>query len=135
MREQTLSIIKPDAVANNVIGEIYTRFERASLWIINAKMLTMTDEMAKEFYPEHADRPFFGDLVKYMTSGSIMVQALFGENAIAKHRLLLGNTDPKKASYGTIRHDYGKNLDANAAHGSDSPHSAKTEIEFFFGDK
>lgn len=130
--ERTLSIIKPDAVAKNVIGEIYTRFEQAGLRIIAAKMVNLSREQAEGFYAEHKERPFFNDLVAFMTSGPVMVQVLEGENAIAKNRELMGATDPKKADAGTIRADFAQSVDANAVHGSDSPESAQREVSYFF---
>lgn len=130
--EQTLSIIKPDAVAKNVIGEIYTRFERAGLRIIAAKMVRMTESEAKEFYSIHKDKPFFNDLITFMTSGPVMVQVLEGRDAVLKNREIMGATDPQKALPGTIRHDYATSVDANAVHGSDSLENAKKEILFFF---
>ena len=131
--ERTLSIIKPDAVAKNVIGKIYSRFESNGLKIVEAKMQTLTQELAEGFYAEHNGRPFFVDLVKFMTSGPVIVQALEGENAIAKHRELMGATNPKEAAPGTIRADFAESIDANAVHGSDSPESAAREVAYFFG--
>jgi nucleoside-diphosphate kinase len=130
--ERTLSIIKPDAVERNVIGEIYTRFERAGLKIVAAKMTWLARPDAEGFYAVHRERPFFKDLVEFMTSGPVMIQVLEGDNAIAKNRDLMGATDPKKAAPGTIRADFAQSIDANAVHGSDSPETAETEIEFFF---
>lgn len=130
--ERTLSIIKPDAVAKNVIGQIYTRFENAGLKIIAARMLQMSRVEAEGFYAVHRERPFFKDLVDFMISGPVMVQALEGEDAIAKNRELMGATDPKKADKGTIRADFADSIDANAVHGSDSPEAAAAEIKFFF---
>jgi nucleoside-diphosphate kinase len=130
--ERTLSIIKPDAVAKNVIGEIYTRFEKAGLKIVAAKMMWLSQTDAEGFYAVHRGRPFFGDLVRFMTSGPVMIQALEGENAIAKNRELMGATDPKKAAPGTIRADFAESIDANAVHGSDGEETARTEIAFFF---
>ncbi len=130
--ERTLSIIKPDAVAKNVIGEIYSRFERAGLKIVAAKMTWLARPDAEGFYAVHRERPFFKDLVDFMTSGPVMIQVLEGENAIARNRDLMGATDPKKAAPGTIRADFAQSIDANAVHGSDGPETAKTEIEFFF---
>jgi nucleoside-diphosphate kinase len=130
--ERTLSIIKPDAVARNVIGEIYTRFERAGLKIVAAKMTRLARPDAEGFYAVHRERPFFKDLVEFMTSGPVMIQVLEGDNAIAKNRDLMGATDPKKAAAGTIRADFAQSIDANAVHGSDGPETAETEIEFFF---
>ena len=131
--EQTLSIIKPDAVAKNVIGEIYTRFEKAGLTIAQAKKIQLTAEQAGGFYAEHRERPFFKDLVKFMTSGPIMVQVIAGENAVELNRKLMGATNPKDAQEGTIRADFAESIDANAVHGSDSLAAAAREIEFFFG--
>ncbi len=130
--EQTLSIIKPDAVAKNVIGQIYTRFESAGLKIVAAKMLYLTKQEAEDFYAVHRQRPFFKDLVKFMTQGPVMIQVLRGENAVMKNRQLMGDTDPKKAAAGTIRADFAESIDANAVHGSDSPATAQQEINFFF---
>ena len=130
--ERTLSIIKPDAVARNVIGEIYTRFERAGLKIVAAKMTWLARPDAEGFYAVHRERPFFKDLIEFMTSGPVMIQVLEGDNAIAKNRDLMGATDPKKAAAGTIRADFAQSIDANAVHGSDGPETAETEIEFFF---
>jgi nucleoside-diphosphate kinase len=130
--ERTLSIIKPDAVEKNAIGEIYTRFERAGLKIVAAKMTWLARPDAEGFYAVHRERPFFKDLVEFMTSGPVMIQVLEGDNAIAKNRDLMGATDPKKAAAGTIRADFARSIDANAVHGSDGPDTAETEIEFFF---
>jgi len=130
--ERTLSIIKPDAVSKNVIGAIYSRFENAGLKIIAAKMARLTREQAEGFYAVHKDRPFFGELVAFMTSGPVMIQVLEGEDAVAKNRELMGATDPKKAAPGTIRADFADSIDANAVHGSDSLENAKIEIDFFF---
>ena len=130
--QRTLSIVKPDAVAKNVIGEIYSRFEKAGLKIIAAKMVHLSEQEAGKFYAVHKERPFFGELVKFMTSGPVMVQVLEGENAIAKNRELMGATDPKKADKGTIRADFAESIDANAVHGSDAPENAAVEIAFFF---
>ena len=130
--ERTLSIIKPDAVAKNVIGQIYTRFENAGLKVIAAKMVWLSKQEAEGFYAVHRERPFFRDLVDFMISGPVMVQALEGENAIAKNRELMGATDPKKAEKGTIRADFAASIDANAVHGSDGPDTAKVEIAYFF---
>jgi len=132
--ERTLSIIKPDAVAKNVIGDIYSRFEKAGLQIVGAKMLHLSKEQAEGFYAEHAERGFFADLVSFMTSGPVMVQVLEGEGAIAKNRELMGATNPKEAALGTIRADFASSIDANAAHGSDAPESAAREISYFFKD-
>ena len=130
--ERTLSIIKPDAVAKNVIGEIYSRFERAGLKIVAAKMTWLAQPDAEGFYAVHRDRPFFKDLVGFMTSGPVMIQVLEGENAIARNRDLMGATDPKKAAPGTIRADFAKSIDANAVHGSDGADTARVEIAYFF---
>lgn len=130
--ERTLSIIKPDAVAKNVIGEIYSRFEKAGLKIVGAKMKQLSQQEAEGFYAVHKERPFFGDLVKFMVSGPVMIQALEGDNAIAKNRELMGATDPKKAAPGTIRADFAQSIDANAVHGSDAPETAAAEIAYFF---
>ena len=131
--EQTLSIIKPDAVAKNVIGEIYTRFEKANLKIVKAMMVHLTKEEAEGFYAVNKERPFFNDLVTFMTSGPVMIQALEGDNAVLKNRELMGATNPKEADAGTIRADFADSIDANAVHGSDSLENAKIEIEYFFG--
>jgi nucleoside-diphosphate kinase len=133
--ERTLSIIKPDAVAKNVIGQIYTRFENAGLKIVAAQMRHLSRSEAEGFYAVHKARPFFNDLVTFMISGPVMIQALEGENAILKHRDLMGATDPKKADKGTIRADFADSIDANAVHGSDSAENAKIEIEYFFATK
>ena len=130
--QRTLSIIKPDAVAKNVIGKIYQRFEDAGLRIVAARLAYLSEREAGEFYAVHRERPFFKDLVKFMTSGPVMVQVLEGENAIAKNRELMGATDPKKADPGTIRADFAESIDANAVHGSDAPETAAVEIAFFF---
>ena len=130
--ERTLSIVKPDAVAKNVIGEIYSRFERAGLKIVAAKMSWLARADAEGFYAVHRGRPFFADLVEFMTSGPVMIQVLEGENAIAKNRDLMGATHPKKAAPGTIRADFAQSIDANAVHGSDGPETARTEIAYFF---
>jgi nucleoside-diphosphate kinase len=130
--ERTFSIIKPDAVAKNVIGEIYSRFEKAGLKIIAAKMLHLSKEQAEGFYAVHKERPFFNDLVAFMTSGPVMIQVLEGENAIAQNRAIMGATNPKDAEPGTIRADFADTIDENAVHGSDGPDTAKTEIAFFF---
>ncbi|HEV3240394.1 MAG TPA: nucleoside-diphosphate kinase [Casimicrobiaceae bacterium] len=130
--ERTLSIIKPDAVAKNVIGEIYTRFERAGLKIVAAKMSWLARPDAEGFYAVHRERPFFTGLVDFMTSGPVMIQVLEGENAIARNRDLMGATDPKNAAPGTIRADFAQSIDNNAVHGSDGPDTAESEIEFFF---
>ena len=133
--EQTLSIIKPDAVAKNVIGQIYSRFENAGFRIVASKMIHLDQEMAKGFYAVHKDRPFFNDLMTFMTSGPVMVQVLEGENAVAKHREIMGATNPQEADVGTIRADFAESLDENAVHGSDSLENAAIEINYFFGDK
>ena len=130
--ERTLSIIKPDAVAKNVIGEIYSRFERAGLRIVAAKMTWLARPDAEGFYAVHRGRPFFNDLVAFMTSGPVMIQVLEGDNAIAKNRDLMGATDPKQAAPGTIRADFARSIDANAVHGSDGAETAKVEIAYFF---
>ena len=130
--QRTLSIIKPDAVAKNVIGEIYRRFEGAGLKIVAARMMHLTKEQAGEFYAVHAERPFYNDLCDFMSSGPIMVQALEGDNAIALNRELMGATNPKEAAPGTIRADFADSIDANAVHGSDAPETAAQEIRFFF---
>ena len=130
--ERTLSIIKPDAVAKNVIGQIYARFEAAGLKVVAARMMWLSQHQAEGFYAVHRERPFFRDLVKFMTTGPVMVQVLEGENAIAKNRELMGATDPKKAAKGTIRADFAASIDANAVHGSDSAQNAAVEIAYFF---
>ena len=130
--ERTLSIVKPDAVAKNVIGQIYTRFENAGLKVIAAKMKHLSRAEAEGFYAVHKERPFFKDLVDFMVSGPVMIQALEGEGAIAKNRDLMGATDPKKAEKGTIRADFADSIDANAVHGSDSAENAANEIAYFF---
>ena len=130
--ERTLSIIKPDAVAKNVIGEIYSRFEKAGLVIVGSKMLHLSEEKAGGFYAEHKGRPFYNDLVTFMTSGPVVVQVLEGEDAIALNREIMGATNPQEADPGTIRADFAKSIDANAVHGSDSSTSASREIEYFF---
>jgi nucleoside-diphosphate kinase len=132
--ERTFSIIKPDAVAKNVIGEIVSRFEKNGLRIIAMRMLHMTREQAEGFYAVHRERPFFKDLVTFMTSGPVVVQVLEGENAIARNRELMGATNPQDAARGTIRADFAKTVDENAVHGSDAPETAAQEIEFFFGE-
>ena len=132
--ERTLSIIKPDAVAKNAIGEIYSRFEKNGLKIIAARMRQLSRAEAEAFYGVHRQRPFFKDLVDFMVSGPIMVQVLEGENAIAQNRDLMGATDPKKAAKGTIRADFADSIDANAVHGSDSAQTAATEVAFFFSE-
>ena len=131
--QRTLSIIKPDAVAKNVIGKIYTRFENAGLKIVAARMAQLSKAEAEGFYAVHAARPFFGDLVKFMISGPVMIQALEGENAVQVHRDLMGATNPKEAAAGTIRADFAESIDANAVHGSDSAENAVIEIAYFFG--
>lgn len=130
--ERTLSIIKPDAVAKNVIGEIYTRFEQAGLKIVAARMMHLSREQAEGFYAVHRQRPFFKDLVDFMISGPVLIQVLEGQNAIQKNRDLMGATDPRKAAPGTIRADFAQSIDANAVHGSDSPETALAEIAYFF---
>ena len=130
--ERTFSMIKPDAVSRNLIGEIYRRFEGAGLRIVAARMIRLRREDAEGFYAEHRERGFFGDLVKYMTSGAVVVQVLEGDDAVAANRRLMGATDPKKAEPGTIRADFAQSIDANAVHGSDSAASAAREIAFFF---
>lgn len=130
--ERTLSIIKPDAVAKNVIGQIYARFEAAGLKVVAARMMRLSREQAEAFYGVHKGRPFFKDLVEFMISGPVMVQALEGENAILKNRELMGATDPKKAAPGTIRASFADSIDANAVHGSDAVETAQVEIAFFF---
>src|SRR5215469_8942937 len=130
--ERTLSIIKPDAVAKNVIGEIYSRFERAGLRIVAAKMTWLARPDAEGFYAVHRERPFFGGLVEFMTSGPVMVQVLEGKDAVARNREVMGATDPKKAAAGTIRADFAEDIEANSVHGSDSAANAANEIAFFF---
>lgn len=132
--ERTLSIIKPDAVAKNVIGQINARFEQAGLQLVAMKMVQLTEATAGGFYAEHKELPFFNDLVGFMTSGPVLVQVLEGEGAIAKNRELMGATNPKEAAAGTIRADFAETIDANAVHGSDSPESAKREIGYFFAE-
>ena len=132
--ERTLSIIKPDAVAKNVIGQIYSRFEDAGFKIIAAKMIHLDEVMASGFYAIHKERPFFNDLISFMTSGPVIVQVLEGENAVAKHREIMGATNPEDASPGTIRADFAETLDENAVHGSDSLENAAIEIAYFFGE-
>ena len=131
--ERTISIIKPDAVAKNVIGEIYKRFEDAGLRVVAARMEHLSAEKAGEFYAVHKERPFYNDLVEFMTSGPVMIQVLEGENAIAKNREVMGATNPADAAPGTIRADFAQTLDENAVHGSDGEETAKAEIAFFFG--
>ena len=131
--ERTLSIIKPDAVAKNVLGEIYSRFEKAGLRIVAARMEHLSAQKAGQFYAVHKERPFYNDLVEFMTSGPVMVQVLEGEDAIAKHREVMGATNPADAAPGTIRADFAQTVDENAVHGSDGTDTANVEIEFFFG--
>ncbi len=133
--ERTLSIIKPDAVAKHIIGEIDRRFEQAGLRIVAAKMLHMSRKQAEDFYAVHKGKPFYGDLVDFMISGPVMVQVLEGDNAIAKNRGIMGATNPQEAAAGTIRADFATSVQENAVHGSDGPDSAKTEIQFFFTDE
>ncbi len=130
--QQTLSIIKPDAVAKNVVGKILTRFEDAGLKVIACKMVHLSQREAEAFYAVHSERPFFKDLVKFMISGPVLISVLQGDNAILKHRDLMGATDPKKADKGTIRADFADSIDMNAVHGSDAPETAAVEIAFFF---
>ena len=130
--ERTLSIIKPDAVAKNVIGQIYARFEAAGLRVVAARMTQLSRMEAEAFYAVQRGRPFFDDLVRFMVSGPVMVQALEGDNAVLKNRDLMGATDPKKAAAGTIRADFADSIDANAVHGSDAPETAAVEVAFFF---
>ncbi|MEJ2087971.1 MAG: nucleoside-diphosphate kinase [Gammaproteobacteria bacterium] len=130
--ERTLSIVKPDAVARNIIGEIYSRFEKNGLAIVAARMMRLSESDAQGFYAEHEGKPFYDDLVAYMTSGPVIVQVLEGEGAIARNRELMGATNPAEAAPGTIRADFAESLEANAVHGSDSPSSAKREIAYFF---
>ncbi|MBI5451686.1 MAG: nucleoside-diphosphate kinase [Gammaproteobacteria bacterium] len=132
--ERTLSIIKPDAVAKNVIGEIYARFEKAGLKIVAARMAQLTRAQAEGFYAVHRERPFFNDLVKFMISGPVMIQVLEGDNAIARHRDIMGATNPKNAAPGTIRADFANSIDENAVHGSDGADTARVEIGYFFAD-
>jgi len=132
--ERTLSIIKPDAVAKNIIGEIYSRFEKSGLRIVAARMMQLSKAQAEGFYAVHRERPFYRDLVEFMTSGPVIVQVLEGENAVNKNRELMGATNPKDAAPGTIRADFATTVDENAVHGSDGPDTAKQEIAFFFGD-
>ncbi len=131
--ERTLSIIKPDAVARNIIGKVYSRFEDGGLQIVAAKMVRLTRGQAEVFYAIHRERPFYGELIDYMTSGPVMVQVLEGEDAIVKHREIMGATDPKKAAPGTVRADFAESVTKNAVHGSDAPETAAHEIAFFFG--
>ncbi|MGH8506636.1 MAG: nucleoside-diphosphate kinase [Stenotrophobium sp.] len=130
--ERTLSIIKPDAVAKNAIGDIYSRFEKSGLRIVAGRMKHLTAKQAEGFYEIHRERPFFRDLVNFMISGPVMISVLEGENAVAVHRDIMGATDPKKAAPGTIRADFAASIDENAVHGSDSPDNAKNEISYFF---
>ena len=130
--EKTLSIIKPDAVGKNLIGKIISRFEDNGLYVVAAKLIHLSDDMASGFYAEHEGKPFFDDLKKFMTSGPVFVQVLEGENAVQKNRELMGSTNPQEAESGTIRADFANSIDANAVHGSDSISSAKREIEYFF---
>jgi nucleoside-diphosphate kinase len=130
--ERTLSIVKPDGVARNLIGEVYRRFETAGLTVIAARMTQLSEREARAFYAVHKERPFYGDLVRYMTSGPVVVQVLFGENAIAKNRDIMGATDPKKAAKGTIRADLAESIERNVVHGSDAAETAAQEIAFFF---
>ncbi len=132
--ERTLSIIKPDAVAKNVIGEIYSRFEKGGLKIVAARMMQLTRAQAEEFYAVHRERPFYNDLVEFMTSGPVIIQVLEGEDAIARNRELMGATNPQEAAAGTIRADFARSIDANAVHGSDGPDTARVEIACFFDD-
>ena len=131
--EQTLSIIKPDGVQKNLIGEIYGRFEKAGLRIVAAKMVQLSEERAEGFYAVHKERAFYKDLIKYMTSGPVMVQALEGENAINRNREIMGATDPAEAERGTIRADFAESIEENIVHGSDEAATAAQEIAFFFG--
>ena len=130
--ERTLSIVKPDGVSRNLIGEVYRRFEKTGLTIIAARMVRLSEREAEGFYAVHRERPFFKDLVRYMTSGPVVVQVLEGEDAIAKHRELMGATDPRKAAPGTIRADFAESIERNVVHGSDSPATAAFEIGYFF---
>lgn len=132
--ERTLSIVKPDGVAKNLIGEVYRRFEQAGLRVIAAKMLRLRQDQAEGFYAVHKERPFFADLVRYMTSGPVMVQVLEGENAIKANRDIMGATNPKQAAPGTIRADFATSIEENVVHGSDGPDTAKNEIAFFFAE-
>lgn len=131
--ERTLSIVKPDGVQKNLIGEVYRRFESAGLEVVAARMLKLRQDQAEQFYEIHRERPFFADLVAYMTSGPVMVQVLEGSNAIAKNRELMGATNPSEADPGTIRADYAESIEQNVVHGSDGPDTAANEISFFFG--
>ncbi len=132
--ERTLSIVKPDGVAKNLIGEVYSRFEKAGLKIVAAKMLKLRQDQAEGFYAVHKARPFYADLVRYMSSGPVMVQVLEGENAIKENRDIMGATNPKQAAPGTIRADFAASIEENVVHGSDGPETAKTEISFFFSE-
>ena len=132
MTEQTLSIIKPDAVRKAVIGQVIARLESAGLRVVAARMLSLTRDQAAAFYAVHRERPFFGDLLEFMTSGPVVALALRGENAVAKNRELMGDTDPRRAAPGTLRADFADSIEANAVHGSDSPENAQVEIAFFF---
>lgn len=132
--ERTFSIIKPDAVSKNIIGDIYSRFEKNGLRIVAAKMLHLSKDQAEGFYAEHKERGFFNDLVAFMTSGPVIIQVLEGENAVLKHREIMGATNPKEAAPGTIRADFANSIDENAVHGSDALESAKREIAYFFSD-
>ena len=133
--ERTISIIKPDAVAKNVIGQIYTRFENAGLKIVDAKMVHLSTEKAEAFYAVHSERPFFPNLVSFMTSGPVFVQVLEGEDAVMKNRDIMGATNPSEAAAGTIRADFAASIDENAVHGSDAPETAAEEIKFFFNEE
>ena len=130
--ERTLSIVKPDGVAGNLIGEVYRRFESQGLTIVAARMLRLSQQQAELFYEVHRERPFYKDLVRYMTSGPVIAQVLEGDNAVARHREIMGATDPKKAAAGTIRADLAKSIEQNVVHGSDAPDTAAREISFFF---
>jgi nucleoside-diphosphate kinase len=130
--ERTLSIVKPDGVARNLIGEVYRRFESQGLKIVAARMLRLSQQQAELFYEVHRERPFYQDLVRYMTSGPVIAQVLEGDNAVARHREIMGATDPKKAAAGTIRADLAKSIEQNVVHGSDAPDTAAREISFFF---
>jgi nucleoside-diphosphate kinase len=130
--ERTLSIVKPDGVAGNLIGEVYRRFESQGLTIVAARMLRLSQQQAELFYEVHRERPFYQDLVRYMTSGPVIAQVLEGDNAVARHREIMGATDPKKAAAGTIRADLAKSIEQNVVHGSDAPDTAAREISFFF---
>jgi nucleoside-diphosphate kinase len=132
--ERTLSIVKPDGVQKNLIGEVYRRLEQAGLRVIAARMLQLTQSQAEGFYAVHRERPFYRDLVRYMTSGPVMVQVLEGENAVARNREIMGATDPKQAAPGTIRADFAASIEENVVHGSDAPETAAKEIGFFFAD-